>query len=396
MSEQYARTEDLRAIDVYPNVFPSIIDRDHGTYFLQEQGNALVNTEKHLVEKQYYRPSTLGISRGRSNPNQYLIKEDSFTDVGGGYATFIKHYAQIPEPWFDFEEKSVLVYQQGGSMGINYDSFYGTNGFGSYGFGFSSSTRENINYLAKATRYYVTKTTLDFYQLLKYSLQDGWAGSGSLSGTSTVISYLGVIIRFTSGSSFSGSFMRPNMIDDNVFLVNASTQQPYPAKLFLNAPLGTISKSDSRECVVAPDRVRLWQPNIYEITRYTSSINLLTKDQQERIPVQAYWQIPLSLSITSEELEGLQVDLFETRENVNPLTYYLYEDLISDDEKNSPQEIKIKVTSADNLFKVDLSSINVSGGNLVSTPSENFTEDSIFVQWNGSVDQVIVGFDVTR
>ena len=85
------------------NESTQLIDSNHGHYYLQDHGDALVRTQKFLVPKKKYIPSPLGQeSRGR----RFLIKEDQFTDIGGGYATFVRHIAQMPKPWFSFEEKS--------------------------------------------------------------------------------------------------------------------------------------------------------------------------------------------------------------------------------------------------------------------------------------------------
>jgi hypothetical protein len=401
MSEQYTRTEDLRAIDVYPNVAPSLIDRNHSTYYLQDQGNAIVQVEKYLVEKKYHSPSTLGTSRGRGNPNQYLIKEDSFTDIGGGYATFLRHYAQLPEPWYDFEEKTALVYEAGNSMGLNYDSFFGNASFGNYSYGQSGATRRNTTYLAKATRYYVTKPLIDIFQVAGYTLSGSFAGSGSLSTKTTITNLGGVILVFYARGNFTGSFLRPNMLDDNIFLINNSTLKPYPARLYLNAPMGTIQKDDSRVMVVAPDRIRLWQPNIYEITRYTSSINLIETDESERIPLQIFYAILGEQNLTQEEFDGLQVEFFDNGIPVSPLTLTLFKDLVSDADKDSTHEIKVKVTSTGNNFGVLPSLLQTEGATLENitnglTSLTPFTEGSLFVKWDTLQENITITLIISK
>ena len=403
-----AITYDLQEINKFPNVGADVIDANHSTYYLQDQGEARVKTQKLLVEKKYYKPSTLGTTLGRANRDEILIKEDNFRDVGGGYATFIRHYAKIPKPWFSFEEKSALVYEGGQMIGINYDSFYGEkNAFGNTGFNYKGATRRNINFLAKATRYYVTKTTMDFYQLARYSLQGDFVGQGTTESTFQVIQYLGVtIIIEIKGKGFEGSFLRPNMLGigkgDNEFLIDATTKQDYPKRLYINAPLGTIQRGDNSECVIAPDRIRLWQAGIYEITRYTSSINLSSSDE-ERIAIQVYYKFDSDQNFTTDEISNLNVTLFadqqEEVENTTALNYYLFRELSTDAEKAAIYNINIRITDNidDQVFFVKGSSINVIGGEIRnSTTIPDFDQGTIQVSWNGEKPKVVVNFDISK
>lgn len=403
-----AITYDLQEVNKFPNVGADIIDANHSTYYLQDQGEARVKTQKLLVEKKYYQPSTLGTTLGRAGPDEVLIKEDNFTDVGGGYATFIRHYAKIPKPWFSFEEKSALVYEGGQMIGINYDSFYGEkNAFGNTGFNFKGATRRNINFLAKATRYYVTKSTMDFYQFARYSLRGNFVGQGTTESTFQVIQYLGVtIIIEIKGKGFSGSFLRPNMLGigrgDNEFLVDAITKQDYPKRLYINAPLGTIQRNDNSECVIAPDRIRLWQAGIYEITRYTSSINLSASDE-ERIAIQVYYKFDSNQNFTTDELSNVNVVLFadqaEEVQNTTPLNYYLFKELSTDAEKTATYNIRIRIeeTVGGQEFFVKGTSVNVIGGEIQNTETiPNFLEGTLQVAWNGQQPKIVLNFDISK
>ena len=390
---------DLRVGD--DNSIPALLDRNHSTYYLQDEGNALVQTEKYLVKKEFYRPRVLGSARGRPFVDQTLIKEDGFQDIGGGFCTFIRHFARIPDSWFDFEEKNVLVYESGNVMGINFDSFYGRGGYGNYGFGYAGSTKKNMTFLAKATRYYVTKQTLDSYQDNRYSLEGGWAGSGDMSAKTTVQNIGGIIIVTTMGTTWSGSFLRPNMIEDNTFRADSTAIPPktFPNKIYLNSPLGTISKDDTRECVIAPDRIRLWQPNIYEITRYTSKINLKESDEGEAIPIQVFWNFSDPSSLTSDQVSSVTVELFGTSDTnqitTNPLNLYLYKSLTSETDKENFQQIAIKITNTSDNFAVDPNTISVSGATK-TVPSQHFDEGSIILVYNGIADEIMVSFSVTN
>lgn len=406
--------EDSKIILDEVDEFTKLIDPNHGHYYLQDHGDALVKTQKYLVPKKNYIPSTLGKeSRGR----RFLIKEDQFTDIGGGYATFVRHIAQMPKPWFSFEEKTALVYEQGGMMGINYDSFTGENAFGNTGFNYKGAIRRNLNYLAKATRYYVSKGLIDFYQANRYSLDTNaetkWTGQGQVESKFQIIYHLGVIlIREIKGRGFSGSFLRPCMLGegfgDNTFLIDPITKQDYPEKLFVNAPLGTILKSNNSECVIAPDRIRLWQPGIYEITRYTASINLI-ENNVENISVQVYWEFDEQQIFTQDEIDNIRVTLFAgdvDREVVDadPLNYYLYDTLSTLDEQNAIQPISVKIEQLDangnpkahETLAVGTQSVSVIGGEITSKPDLDFTEGVINVRWSYEQPKVIVRFAVTR
>ena len=387
---------------------PVLIDDSHSNYYLQEQGEAQVTTQKFLVRKEFYRPPILGTALGINETDKILIKEDNFTDIGGGYATFLRHFATMPKPWFSFEEKSVLVYEVGGMMGINYDSFYGEkNAFGNTGFNYKGATRRNVNYLAKATRYYVTKTTMDFYQIARYSLQGSFVGQGTTETRYEIVQYLGVIMFIAiKGKGFSGSFLRPNMLGigkgDNEFLIDATTNQEYPKRLYINSPLGTIERNDSSECVIAPDRIRLWQPGIYEITRYTSSINLQESDE-EVIPIQVYYKYDSDKTFTTSEIDRVNVELFHTTENAvsnsTSLNYYLFKELSTDAEKAATHFIGIRITDTieGQEFFVKGSSVNIIGGALIGLESlPDFIEGLIPIQWNGEHPKITINFDITK
>ena len=65
-----------------------MIDANFRTYYAQERGNAKVFVEKYYVAKKDYISTKVPIGSKRGT-DQYLIKEDQFTDIGGGYATFL-------------------------------------------------------------------------------------------------------------------------------------------------------------------------------------------------------------------------------------------------------------------------------------------------------------------
>ena len=194
---------------------------------------------------------------------------------------------------------------------------------------------------------------------------------------------------------------------DNTFLIDPVTKQDYPEKLFVNAPLGTILKTDNSECVIAPDRITLWQPGIYEITRYTASINLI-ENNEENISVQVYWEFDEQQIFTQDEIDSIRVTLFVgdvNREVVaDPLNYYLYDTLSTLDQQNAIQPISVKIEQLDGngnptaheTLAVGTQSVSVIGGEITSKPDLDFTDGVINVRWSYEQPKVIVRFAVTR
>ena len=87
-----------------------------------------------------------------------------------------------------------------------------------------TQVQRNINYLAKATRYYVDKNRMDEYQSKRYTLGDPFS---------------------------AGNFLRPEMLADNTFLTDEDTGYDYPEKLLVNAPVGRIDATDDTEVAIS-------------------------------------------------------------------------------------------------------------------------------------------------
>lgn len=363
--------EDTQIVDDLPLRYDDTsadrIDANFRTYFLQEKGNSIVNVEKWSVRKKDYSPSLLGKARGRPHLNQYLIKEDSFTDIGGGRMTFLRHYAQLPEPWFDYEQKSVRYFQGYTFSGIGYDSKYGR-----YGFPYSSYAERNVPFVAKATRYYVTKLTMDFF----------------ITG------------RYTLGSPFSNeNWLYPDGLADKSLLTNSSTGYKYPARLFVNTPRVSLGSGDSTPVVIAPDRITLWKPNIYEITRYEASINhKIDQEGTAGIPIIFRW-IFSSGAFEETIINGgtLKVDMssedgrssFDFVYGVRLNYPYFLKRLQSVSEQEAFQSFRIKVTSATGLKVVDNSLL---GATFENPPLEESDDLTFKIKWDGSSAQINATF----
>lgn len=244
-----------------------ILDQNHGFYQIQKEGDALVATEKVLVGKRAYRPLALGTPR-KTDPSAFLIKEDGFSDIGGGYATVIRHYAKRPKNWFDYEPQECLLYDGSNQKfvifqtsqgyigfvnttqqyrGVNYEFIGSAPSFRS--FGYNSRARRQMTFLCKATRYYLTLDELNEYKNNDFSL---------------------------AGIAWEGTSIYPDGIADNTFTTyndgEGGTYQK-PNHLFVNEPRFRIHiDSEDSEGAIAPDRIKLWHGNIYELTRYVTSI----------------------------------------------------------------------------------------------------------------------------
>ena len=235
--------------------FPTLLDGNFSNYKLQKEGNAQVVVEKYAIKKDLYVPFFLGAigSGSRQRPDSVLIKEDGFTDIGGGFATFLRHFARIPDPWFDYEQKSVLFFFQrfqGTPVGINYD--YGCGqlpvGFNECGF-LTGYARRNVTIQAKATRYYLTQQTLESYINNDFILPN-------------------------SGASWRYSHLYPDAELENTFTTITQFGKPssLPSYLFVNQPRVKTIKTNTNEMVMDVDSIKKWHGNIYELTRYTSQI----------------------------------------------------------------------------------------------------------------------------
>jgi len=347
----------------YTDTIADRLDANFRTYFLQEKGNSVVNVEKWSVRKKDYFAGKLGRSRGRPHANQYLIKEDSFTDIGGGRMTFLRHFAQLPEPWFDYEQKSVRYYQGYTFSGVGYDSKYGRHGFP-----YSAYATRNVPFVTKATRYYVTKSTMDAFLTNRYTL---------------------------SGQFSNGNWLYPDGISDNLLTTSGIT---YPVRLFVNSPRVSLGSGDATPVAIAPDRVTLWKPNIYEITRYEASINhKINQEGSEGIPIIFRWIFNAGAFEQTKRNGGtLRVDFSATDGHSSSnstygviLNYPRYmKRLTSVSQQNTLQTCNVKVTSTTGLKVV----ANFLGGGIFENPLEESADQNFKLKWDGVSAQINVTF----
>lgn len=304
MSDTYEVTKDYR--DLLDLGYPIIADPNHSNYELQENGNSNVIVQKVIVRKDKYIPffvNKLGSGLSGATPNYMLIKEDSFTNIGGGLATVLRHYAKIPDSWFDYDTVDVLYYfgRYSSTIGINYDNGCRSQpvGFRSCGF-LSGFHRRTMSVIAKATRYYVDEDTLDKYYDNNYILPNN-----------------GVREQWTYNDP---TF--PHAIFDNTYIDNFTLRgvfQRLPTHLFVSEPRAKVFTDNATDAVLAPDRIVVWQKGIYEITRFTGRINY-TIPEASATGVAIYFSYRFDDTITEDQYDQIQI-------NINTAQQQSYEDI---------------------------------------------------------------------
>ena len=346
--------EDLNASQ--KNAAPTVVDFNFSTYQLQQQGNSQVYVEKYLVPKDSYVPfqyAKFGSTK-RSRTNCILIKEDGFTDIGGGYATFLRHYARIPDTWVDYESKSVVYYFGGdGNVGINYDYGCGSipYGFANCGFLSGGFSRRNLTVVAKATRYYIPKYILDSYFNNQYILP-------------------------ASGASWLYNPVYPDaQIENDYTTTNVSgLPKSIPSRLILNSPRKKTFKGNSAELVIATDRVKKWMGDIYEITRYTSQLLPEYAVEVSVLTIQFVYTFTDDVTEAQSDATTLKID-----NTTIPPNFFETISEVDEPESNYSQSFNIQVEGG--LY---INGFTTSGG--VSTASGN----TFTTQWNGFNEVVVV------
>ena len=205
--------------------------------------------------------------------------------------------------------------------------------------------------------------------------------------------------RYTLSGQFStGNWLYPDGLSDNLYLTNNSTGYKYPARLFVNAPRTSIGSGDATPVAIAPDKVTLWKPNIYEITRYEASINhKIAQEGTAGIPIIFRWIFNAG-AFEERTVNGgtLRVDFSLTGGNTTfgstyglSLNFPRYmERLDSDFQKTSFQTCRVKVTSATGLKVVN----TFLGGAEFENPLEESADQTFKLKWDGSSAQINVTF----
>jgi hypothetical protein len=190
-----------------------VVDKDFLTYKPRVESDGVVHVEKCLARKDQYINTELGTKK--SDRNAYLVKETNKQPVGGGLMTFERHYATIPDTWYDYELISYRVLWDGR---VNYRNNF--NGSGSSW----DRTRKSI---ARAERRYFLESENVF----------------------------GIPVLPTQAVSDRDDNAGTNFVDDFT-------------KIYTVPPESRNAGSNFKR-VIAPDRVQVYMGNIYELTRFT-------------------------------------------------------------------------------------------------------------------------------
>lgn len=138
---------------------PLLLDGNSTTYNLLPVADGTVYVERYAQKKVAYQPIPIGTASAFRS-NAYLIKEQNFRDIGGGFWEWERHYALKPGTWFDYQ---LVSYSYGYRLFI-------VTGISSTEFAFVN-TRKNTfgggtdSALAKATRTYHLESELDALSL---------------------------------------------------------------------------------------------------------------------------------------------------------------------------------------------------------------------------------------
>lgn len=347
------------------SIFPKLIDENFSTYQLQKEGNAQVFVQKYVIKKDSYIPyfpTPIG-SFSEVHTQALLIKEDSFTDIGGGYATFLRHYARIPDSWFDYEPKSVLYYFRnnvGGAVGINYDYGCGQLPVGFNGCGVIGFSRRNVTVLAKATRYYITQDVLESYVNNDFILPQ-------------------------SGGGWKYSHLYPDAQAENTYTTINQFGKNYsvPSYLFVNQPRVKTVPTDSNEIALEIDDIKKWQGNIYEITRYTSQIQPNFSPEVDELTFQMEYRFESDVTQDKRFATTVFMSSLTTSETVSDPPSGEFQNLIdvSNPEDGLTETFFISVGGG-----LIVKSVTTSGGTSTLDVSEfsGFSVGSISSTWNNS------------
>ena len=111
-----------------------------------------IYTEKYAAKKGDYNFLPIG-TPSASHPQAVLYEESNFQDIGGGLMTFVRKYAQIPEP---HEELITAPIRAGRIFGLESGSSYASNFIGGdlndgYQFLIVDGSRDNVRVRGAAT-----------------------------------------------------------------------------------------------------------------------------------------------------------------------------------------------------------------------------------------------------
>jgi len=75
-----------------------LLDANAGFSIIVEQGAGYQWTERYAQLKASFQPLTIG-TESTTHTNYFLVKEQNFTDAGGGFFEWDRLYANVPNTW---------------------------------------------------------------------------------------------------------------------------------------------------------------------------------------------------------------------------------------------------------------------------------------------------------
>ena len=192
---------------------PLLIDANAGFYETQPRGKSYVYIERYVQKKVFFTPLPEG-TESSIRPQTYLVKTTNYQEMGGGLVMFDRHYAQIPQSWFDYQVVAISTAWIG-RLGNNADYHVNPN--------FSGGFQRNTSVLAKVTRkYYLEKDIPANINLEAPNLFQ-------IGGFSAIVTFTNVIVREDDVSIYLGNIYEVAEFRATVQVANPRlTRQPPP------------------------------------------------------------------------------------------------------------------------------------------------------------------------
>lgn len=80
-----------------------LLDASASFSIVVKQGGGYRWSERYAQKKSSFTPTPIG-TESTIRPNYYLIDETNFTDIGGGFFTFDRVYANVPTTWSETQQ----------------------------------------------------------------------------------------------------------------------------------------------------------------------------------------------------------------------------------------------------------------------------------------------------
>lgn len=190
---------------------PLLIDANAGFYETQPRGKSYVYVERYVQKKVFFTPLPEG-TESSIRPETYLVKTTNYQEMGGGLVMFDRHYAQIPQSWFDYQVVAIST----AWVGLLLSAEYHVNP------NFSGGFQRNTSVLAKVTRkYYLEKDIPASINLEAPNLFQ-------IGGFRATVTFTNVIVREDDVSIYLGNIYEVATFTGTVTVSQAIQTQPVP------------------------------------------------------------------------------------------------------------------------------------------------------------------------